>query len=100
VEPNITPSTETPTPAGMAPVTEVLAPEESRKSPPSAKIPSPSTDITPDILMVMSASIAAYLGKTVRIRRVRFIDPHQANSWGQASRVVLQSSHILRRDHS
>jgi methylmalonyl-CoA carboxyltransferase 12S subunit len=53
--------------------------------------------ITPELLMVISAAIAAYLGKTVRIRKVRFLDPHHENGWGQSSRVVLQSSHYLRR---
>lgn len=52
-------------------------------------------EITPELLMVISASIAAYLGKTVRIRRARFVDPMQANAWGQSSRVVLQASHNL-----
>lgn len=54
-------------------------------------------EITPELLLVMSASIAAYLGKTARIRRVRFLNPQLANAWGQSSRVVLQSSHNLNR---
>ena len=53
--------------------------------------------ITPELLMVMSAAIAAYLGKNVRIRRARFLDPQLLNAWGQSSRVVVQSSHYLRR---
>jgi len=53
--------------------------------------------ITPELLMVMSAAIAAYLGKSVRIRRARFLDPQLMNAWGQSSRVVVQSSHYLRR---
>jgi methylmalonyl-CoA carboxyltransferase 12S subunit len=53
--------------------------------------------ITPELLMVMSAAIAAYLGKNVRIRRARFLDPQLVNAWGQSSRVVVQSSHYLRR---
>ena len=53
--------------------------------------------ITPELLMVISAAIAAYLGKNVRIRRARFLDPQQLNAWGQSSRVVVQSSHYLRR---
>ncbi|GFO62694.1 hypothetical protein M1B72_20155 [Geomonas paludis] len=52
-------------------------------------------EITPELLMVMSASIAAYLGRTVRIRKARFVDPMQVNAWGQSSRVVLQASHNL-----
>jgi methylmalonyl-CoA carboxyltransferase 12S subunit len=58
--------------------------------------PSSDAEITPELLMVMSASIAAYLGKSVRIRRARFVDPH-FNAWGQSSRVVVQSSHYLRK---
>jgi methylmalonyl-CoA carboxyltransferase 12S subunit len=54
-------------------------------------------EITPELLIAMSAAIAAYLGKNVRIRRVRFLDPQHLNAWGQSSRVVLQSSHNLRR---
>jgi methylmalonyl-CoA carboxyltransferase 12S subunit len=53
--------------------------------------------ITPELLMVMSAAIAAYLGKNFRIRRARFLDPQLANAWGQSSRVVIQSSHYLRK---
>ena len=53
--------------------------------------------VTPELLMVMSAAIAAYLGKTVRIRQVRFFDPQLMNAWGQSSRVVVQSSHYLRK---
>ena len=54
-------------------------------------------EITPELLMVMAASVAAYLGKTVRIRRARFVNPDLINAWGQSSRVVLQASHNLRR---
>jgi methylmalonyl-CoA carboxyltransferase large subunit len=54
-------------------------------------------EITPEILMVMSTAIAAYLGKNVRIRRARFINPQIMNSWGQSSRVVIQGSHNLNR---
>jgi len=54
-------------------------------------------EITPELLMVMSAAIAAYLGKTVRIKQVRFMNPQLDNSWGRSSRVVLQSSHFLKR---
>jgi methylmalonyl-CoA carboxyltransferase large subunit len=50
-------------------------------------------EITPELLMVMSAAIAAYLGKNVRIRRARFVcmNEKHINAWGQSSRVVVQS---------
>ena len=59
--------------------------------------PMQDDQITPEMLMVMSAAVAAYLGKNVRIRRARFLDPGLLNAWGQSSRVVVQSSHYLKR---
>jgi methylmalonyl-CoA carboxyltransferase large subunit len=50
-------------------------------------------EITPELLMVMSAAIAAYLGRNVRIRKARFVSMSlkHINAWGQSSRVVVQS---------
>jgi methylmalonyl-CoA carboxyltransferase large subunit len=55
-----------------------------------------SPEITPELLMIMSASIAAYLGKNVRIRRARFISQQGPSSWSQVGRVSIQSSHNLQ----
>jgi methylmalonyl-CoA carboxyltransferase 12S subunit len=52
-------------------------------------------EITPELLMIMSVSIAAYLGKNVRIRRARFISEHGPSSWSQMGRVSIQSSHTF-----
>jgi methylmalonyl-CoA carboxyltransferase 12S subunit len=52
--------------------------------------------LPPELLMAMSAAIAAYLGRNVRIRRARFLDPLQANAWGQSSRFSVQCSHNPR----
>ncbi|WP_164926956.1 hypothetical protein [Chlorobaculum tepidum] len=43
----------------------------------------------------MSASIAAYLGKNVRIRRARFIGKQEPSSWSRMGRVSIQSSHTF-----
>ena len=59
--------------------------------------PNNERELTPELLMVISSAIAAYLGKNVRIRRARFLDPQHANAWGQSSRVVVQASHNIRR---
>ncbi|MCE1273709.1 MAG: hypothetical protein HGB01_01165 [Chlorobiaceae bacterium] len=53
------------------------------------------TEITPELLMIMSAAIAAYLGKNVRIRRARFISDQGPSSWSQQGRVSIQSSHTF-----
>jgi methylmalonyl-CoA carboxyltransferase 12S subunit len=52
-------------------------------------------EITPELLMIMSAAIAAYLGKNVRIRRARFISDQGPSSWSQLGRVSIQSSHAF-----
>jgi methylmalonyl-CoA carboxyltransferase 12S subunit len=53
------------------------------------------TEITPELLMIISAAIAAYLGKNVRIRRARFISEQGPSSWSQQGRVSIQSSHTF-----
>ncbi|NMW18281.1 MAG: hypothetical protein HKK66_04480 [Chlorobiaceae bacterium] len=60
----------------------------------SEHINSEST-ITPELLVIMSAAIAAYLGKNVRIRRARFIIDQGPSSWSQQGRVSIQSSHTF-----
>ena len=51
--------------------------------------------ITQELLAIMSAAIAAYLGKNVRIRRARFISNQGPSSWSQPGRVSIQSSHTF-----
>ncbi len=53
----------------------------------------PESEITPELLIIMSAAIAAYLGKNVRIRRARFISNQGPSSWSQQGWVSIQSSH-------
>lgn len=52
-------------------------------------------EVTPELLMIMSASIAAYLGKNVHIRRARFISEQGPSSWSQVGRVSIQTSHTF-----
>lgn len=56
---------------------------------------SETEEITPELLIIMSAAIAAYLGKNVRIRRARFISDTGQSSWSQQGRVSIQSSHTF-----
>ena len=53
------------------------------------------SEITPELLVIMSAAIAAYLGKNVRIRRARFISEQGESAWSQLGRVSIQSSHTF-----
>ncbi len=54
--------------------------------------PPKDDEISPEILMVISAAIAAFLGKKARIRRVRRIQAG-VNPWSQQGRVNIQASH-------
>ncbi len=51
--------------------------------------------LSPELLVIMSAAIAAYLGKNVRIRRARFISDQSQSAWSQLGRVSIQSSHTF-----
>jgi methylmalonyl-CoA carboxyltransferase large subunit len=53
------------------------------------------SEITPELLLIMSAAIAAYLGKNVRIRKARFISDQGTSSWSQVGRVSIQTSHTF-----
>lgn len=54
-----------------------------------------NAEITPEVLMVMSAAIAAYLGKNIRIRKACFICDQGQSSWSQQGRVSIQTSHTF-----
>lgn len=50
-----------------------------------------TTSIDPETLMIMSAAIAAYLGKNVRIRKARFIRDQGPSAWSIQGRVSIQA---------
>jgi len=71
----------------------------------AAKPPAPASiqkqaqqpeDLPPDLLLVISAAIAAYLGVEPHIRQIRLLHSHP---WGQQGRVTIQASHRIRASH-
>ena len=54
--------------------------------------------VSPELLVVMAAAIAAFLGKKVRIRSARMLQsPYEIiNPWAQQGRVTVQASHHPR----
>jgi methylmalonyl-CoA carboxyltransferase large subunit len=54
----------------------------------------PTTPISEDRLVAISAAVAAFLGERVRIRQIRLI---RSNAWAQQGRVSVQASHWLHR---
>jgi len=57
--------------------------------------PAPAAEaMSDDTLAVISAAVAAFLGKRAHIRQVRLIS---SSAWAQQGRVSVQASHRLER---
>jgi methylmalonyl-CoA carboxyltransferase large subunit len=57
--------------------------------------PEASEELSEEILLVLSAAIAAYLGKKAPIRQMRLL---RSDAWAQLGRTTIQASHVLRPD--
>ena len=66
---------------GKAPVREVQAAQ-----------PPPPKRVSNEILTVIAAAVAAFLGERVHIRQIRVVS---SSAWAQAGRVSIQASHRL-----
>ena len=69
--------------ATQSPVTLEAAPEE----------------LSQETLAVIAAAVAAYLGKTVRVRGARRLPQEEVSTWAQQGRVYIQASHNLEVSH-
>ena len=49
--------------------------------------------VSEEILMVIAAAVAAFLGKKAKIRKVRRMTEFGINPWSQQGRVSIQASH-------
>jgi hypothetical protein len=82
-----------PAPVVAAPATPVTV-----SAPPVSAAPEPAMveEITSEILSVIAAVVAAFAGKSARVRSVRRARS-AANPWIQQGRVSVQGSHQLQR---
>ncbi len=76
--------------------------EQPAPVPPAApKPPQPETkpeqadEVSPEAILVLSAAVAAFLGKRARIRSARLVRTAPSNAWAQQGRVFVQASHNL-----
>ena len=60
-------------------------------SPPPAQ-PAVAEGLSEELLLVISAAIAAFVGKKAHIRQIRLIG---SAAWAQQGRVTIQASHAL-----
>jgi methylmalonyl-CoA carboxyltransferase large subunit len=73
------------------PVAPAPAPVEATPAPAPPQI---EEEISPEILMAISAAVAAYLGERPHIRAIRLVG---TSRWSQEGRVSIQASHRLNR---
>lgn len=67
-----------------------VAPAASEAAPPGRA----DDEIAPEILLAISAAVAAFLGERAHVRQIRLIS---SPAWGQQGRVNVQASHTLHR---
>ena len=59
-------------------------------APPPAPPTAPREEISEEILMVIAASVAAFLGERAHVRQVRLV---ASEAWAQQGRVSVMASH-------
>ena len=56
--------------------------------------PAPAAEgLSEEVVLVISAAIAAYLGKRPHIRQIRLL---RSDAWAQQGRATIQASHALQ----
>ena len=89
------PAVAEPVPAPPAPA--VAAPAEPAKAEPAPAKPEKVEDeLSDELVLILSAAVAAYLGKRPHIRAIR---PLGSSAWAQQGRVFVQASHQLNIPH-
>jgi methylmalonyl-CoA carboxyltransferase large subunit len=56
----------------------------------------PADGLSEELLVVISAAVAAFLGKKPHIRQIRLLG---SGAWAQQGRVTIQASHALSAHH-
>ena len=91
---------ETSSTAESKPAASIAKPEARTalpQKPKAAPAPAPAKEeITPDILAVIAAAVAHFVGAGARIRSTRLLPtPGGISPWAQQGRVIIQASHNL-----
>jgi methylmalonyl-CoA carboxyltransferase large subunit len=76
-----------------------VRPAERTPVPPAAPAPAPAAQaegLGEELVLVISAAVAAFLGKKPHIRQIRLLG---SAAWAQQGRVTIQASHALTGHH-
>jgi methylmalonyl-CoA carboxyltransferase large subunit len=76
--------------ATLAPPTPAIAPEPEVEPEPQPE------GLGEELILVIAAAIAAFLGKRPRIRQIRLLG---SPAWAEHGRVTIQASHALSTHH-
>jgi methylmalonyl-CoA carboxyltransferase large subunit len=63
------------------------------KPPAAALVAVPSEGLSEELILVISAAVAAFLGKKPHIRQIRLLG---SSAWAQQGRATIQASHALK----
>lgn len=66
--------------------------EAAQARPATASTAPAAVPLSDETLMIISAAIAAFLGKKAHIRQIRLLG---SDAWAQQGRVAIQASHAL-----
>jgi hypothetical protein len=93
-QPSVEPRT-----SNLEPQTSNLKAQTSNLEPQTSNLePRPKQGgISEELLLVISAAVAAFLGKKPHIRQIRLLG---ATAWAQQGRVTIQASHTLPALHA
>src|SRR5690242_2571765 len=73
-------------------------PRPATPAPAPAPPPPPAAEgLSEELVLVISAAVAAFLGKKPHIRQIRLLG---ATGWAQQGRVTIQASHALAARHA
>lgn len=56
-------------------------------------------EIAEEVLAIITAAVAAFLGKRARVRRTKLVQTSETSAWAQQGRVIVQASHNLNIRH-
>jgi methylmalonyl-CoA carboxyltransferase 12S subunit len=82
--------------AALAARVAALEPKAPVAAPPTPEARKEQEGIPEEVILAISAAIAAFLGKRPRIRQIRLIG---SAAWAQQGRVSIQASHALALRH-
>jgi methylmalonyl-CoA carboxyltransferase large subunit len=82
----------------QARVAELSQPAAAASAPAAGVKAAAKEEVTPEILVLITAAVTAFLGKKVRIRSAKLLQtPYEVvNPWSQQGRAIVQTSHHPR----